>query len=293
MSEKKTPGGILVRKVQFEFPEDFAPHWNPAKPVLSQILNGASLLPAYFEPYLVDSIRKALPYITDPALRAEAEGFMGQESQHFIQHRRFNKVLLAKGYEDARAYERQLERDYEELARTRSLQFHIAYATGFETLALALAPTLIALREYLFKDADPAISSFWLWHMVEEIEHKKVAFSIYQHLYGGYWYRVYGLVYVLLHLIWKARPAYIILLKADGLWGKWRTRWAIKKIAFRFFALLMPRLIKHALPGHDPVKVADPAWMREWVALYDQGEKGLLKLDTTKIHLSPAAMLPT
>jgi hypothetical protein len=32
LSDKKTLNGILVRKVQFEFPEDFEPHGNPAKP---------------------------------------------------------------------------------------------------------------------------------------------------------------------------------------------------------------------------------------------------------------------
>ena len=37
MSDKKTDKGILVRKVQFEFPENFNPYWNPAKPVLSQL----------------------------------------------------------------------------------------------------------------------------------------------------------------------------------------------------------------------------------------------------------------
>jgi len=158
MSEKKTPGGILVRKARFEFLEDFTPHWNPAKPVLSQVFNGLSLLPAYFEPHLVDSIRQALPQITDPALRTEVEGFMGQESQHFIQHRRFNKGVLATGNEDLHAYDRQLEQDYEELGRTH---------------------------------------------------------------------------------------------------------WALKKNALRFFALLLPHLLKHALPGHDPAQVADPAWMQE------------------------------
>jgi len=32
--------------------------------------------------------------------------------------------------------------------------------------------------------------------------------------------------------------------------------------------------------------------MQEWVALYDQGTPGLLKLDTTKPQLSPAGMPP-
>jgi len=32
MSAKKTAQGIEVRKVPFEFPPDFRPHWHPADP---------------------------------------------------------------------------------------------------------------------------------------------------------------------------------------------------------------------------------------------------------------------
>lgn len=49
MSSKKSLQGIVVRKIQFEFPEDFAAHWNPAKPEFSQLANGAS-------PYMEDSL---------------------------------------------------------------------------------------------------------------------------------------------------------------------------------------------------------------------------------------------
>jgi hypothetical protein len=35
MSAKKTAQGIEVRKVPFEFPPDFRPHWHPADPAWS------------------------------------------------------------------------------------------------------------------------------------------------------------------------------------------------------------------------------------------------------------------
>lgn len=58
MSDKKTAQGILVRKVQFEFPSDFQAHWNPDDPALSQLINGTSLLLPYMEPFISDSIRE-------------------------------------------------------------------------------------------------------------------------------------------------------------------------------------------------------------------------------------------
>jgi predicted metal-dependent hydrolase len=290
-NEKKTPQGIVVRKVQFEFPEDFEPHWNPTKPELSQLANGASLLLPYMEPFIINAIRKAAKHITDPALLAEARAWMGQESQHFKQHRRFNEALIAKGYPQLREREQQIEKEYQELDN-RSLKYQVAYTAGFEVMALAIAHTLIAQREYFFSEADPNVSSMWLWHLVEEIEHKNLAFEVYQHLYGGHWYRAYGLFCALIHLVGLIRPSYIILLKADGLWGKWKTRWAIKKLAFRLFMSFLPRALRYALPGHHPSQVADPAWMQAWVALYDKGEHRLTRLDTTKMQLSPEAMLP-
>jgi hypothetical protein len=88
------------------------------------------------------------------------------------------------------------------------------------------------------------------------------------------------------------RNSYILFLKADGLWGKWKTRRAIEKIAFRLFVSFLPRTLRYALPGRHPSDVANPEWMPDWVALYDTGEQGLTKLDRTKMPLSPVEMLP-
>jgi predicted metal-dependent hydrolase len=57
MSEEKIPQEILVCKVEFEFPEDFKAYWNPAKPVFSQLANGAFLLFPHMEPIIIDGIR--------------------------------------------------------------------------------------------------------------------------------------------------------------------------------------------------------------------------------------------
>jgi predicted metal-dependent hydrolase len=52
MSAKKTAQGIEVRKVPFEFPPDFQPHWHTTDPALSQLINGTSILLPYMEPSL-------------------------------------------------------------------------------------------------------------------------------------------------------------------------------------------------------------------------------------------------
>src|SRR5690349_1418702 len=97
MPAQKTPGGILVRRISFSYPDDLKAHWHPGKPEWSQIVNASSLLMPYLEPYLIEAIRDAIPKITDEKLAEEARGYMGQEAHHYKQHRRFNELLLAEG----------------------------------------------------------------------------------------------------------------------------------------------------------------------------------------------------
>ncbi len=296
MNPRKSPQGLLVRKLPFQFPEEFDPHWNPLRPELSHMINSASVFLPYMEPFIIDTVREAAEQLTDPDFSKEVRAWIGQESQHFRQHGRYNEVLIAKGYPGLREREAQIDRDYDAL-RKRPLKFRLAYTAGFETMALFIGHMGLRQREYFFRGADPNVSALWLWHLVEEIEHKNVAFEVYQRLYGDYGYRLYGLFAALLHLLGMVRGTYIHLLQTDGLWGTWKTRWAIKKIAARFFAYLLPRLLLYdAMPWHDPSRIPDPAWMKQWVAMFDEGDHGLDRVDTSRIERSapvPAAAVST
>jgi len=280
---------IRVRRMSFEYPGDLTAHWNPSRPEWSQVVNAASLLMPYLEPFLIEAIREAIPRL-EGALREEAKAYVGQEAHHYRQHRRFNELLLARGYEGLRAYERTLEADYARLAK-RSLAFRLAYAAGFETMALALGHVLVAGRVHWFAGADPAVSSLVLWHFVEELEHKRAAFDVYQAVVGRWPLRVAGLAYAMWHTLRRTRQAYVALLRVDGRWGRLRTRLALKGVMARLFAGMAPVLLESLSPWHDPARVADPPWMREWIALFERGETGLARLDTQRMHLMPAAMV--
>ena len=281
---------LHVRKVQFSYPDDLAPHWNARRPEWSQVVNASSLLMPYLEPFLIDAIREAIPTLADPDLQAEAKSYLGQEAHHYKQHRRFNDLLLARGYASLRAYEETLAADYAAL-RARPLAFRLAYAAGFETMALAIGHMLVRHRAFFFKDADPNVSSLVLWHFVEEVEHKRAAFDVYEAVVGSYAQRVAGLAYAMWHTLRRTRQAYVALLAEDGLWGRFRTRVALKLLMLRIAAACGPRLLESLLPWHDPGRVVDPPWIREWVDLYERGEPGLTRLDTRRIHLTPAALV--
>lgn len=284
----RTPSPLTVRKIPFEFSDDLAPHWNPAKPEWSQMVNGASLAMPYLEPYLIRAVRAGLASIDDPALLAEARDYCAQEGQHYRQHKRFNELLVKAGYKELPEQEARMQRTFDRFFERRSLRFHLAYAAGFETMALSVGHWLVNDREYLFADSDSRVASLVLWHFVEEIEHKNSAFDVYQHVYGNYPTRIFGLFYASFHVMALARRAYRAMLIRDGLWWKPSSRIQLWKEVGRFLGQVLPHMLTCCTPNHNPRDIADPAWVDRWKEKYSQLNGRLPLLDTKAMTADPS-----
>ena len=282
---------ITVRRMHFPWAQPLQAWWNPARPEFSQIVNAASLAMPYLEPYLIATMKKARLEITDAVLAADVDGYIGQESSHFRQHQQFNRRLAALGYQSIPALEARLKADYQRFAEQRSFRFNLAYAEGFEAMALTIGHMLVEERKALFGNADPAVSSLVLWHFVEEIEHKTVTYDVLEALGGNYLWRVWGLLFATVHVMARTRQGYKALLVEDGLWYRPSSRLAVYAVLLRIFRRLLPRLLRVMRPGYDPREVPDPEWATRWRQLHDGGEAGLGQLDTRQIDaLSPEVM---
>ena len=244
------------------------------------MVNGASLAMPFLEPYLIKTMRKASEVIRSEALQQEVNLYMGQEGQHFQQHRKFNDILLASGYKELVDIEAEMKSEFDHFDKNRSLKFNLAYACGFETMALGIGHWLVRDRAFLFAGSDTRVASLILWHFVEEVEHKNVAFDAYQAVCGNYFYRVYGTIFSTLHVMKFSRRAYKAMLKRDGLWGSIRSRWNLLKLIMRFGFNMLPATVSACLPGHHPSAVKDPQWCRDWIESYNNGDSQLAVLDT-------------
>lgn len=274
---------LTVRRIPFEFPDDIRAYWNADKPEWSHMVNGASLTMPHLEPYLIAGVRQGLREIEDPALRAVAKDYCGQEGQHFRQHRRFNDLLIAAGYDELPKLEQYMADSFAGFLKNKSLAFHLTYAAGFESMALAVGHWLINDREFLFGGADTRVASLILWHFVEEIEHKNAALDVYNAVVGKYFYRVYGLLYASFHIMFHSRRAYRSMLKADGLWYDPRSRFRLWRMVGRFLRLVLPHMVVCAVPGHDPRRIADPAWATQWITAFRKGAPQVPLLDTSAL----------
>jgi len=284
-----------IRKMQFSFPIEKGAHWNVQRPEFSQIVNAASLAMPYLEPYLIRTMAKVRAQIDDPVLVKELNSYIAQETTHYRQHKQFNDTVAACGYTSVAPFEEVLKRDYAGFGEKRSLKFNLAYAEGFESMALAIGHMLVEDREHLFGDADPAVASLILWHFVEEIEHKNVAFDVFHAAGGTYAWRMFGLIFATAHIFLRTGQGYRALLKEDGLWRNWRSRWQLAKDLGRIFRKLTPKILRIVNPAYHPSKVRDPEWVTAWWALYGDtpAEMGaqLGRLDTSRLEEPTPALV--
>lgn len=260
---------IIARRIPFDFPDDIPPHWIPGRPELSQMVNGASLTMPYLEPFLIRSIREALPRIADPRLRADAEAFIAQEGQHFRAHRRYND-LLKRRYPELERIEADMEASYARLSK-QPFARRLAYTAGFESMTLGLTRWLIGQRRRLFAAADPRVTSFVLWHMVEEAEHKTVAFDVFQAIEGGYFTRALGVLHGSLDVMRFSMRGYKALLRRDGLWRDLRSRLKLAWQLAQFLRHVTPSVLHALLPWHDPRATREHEWALEWMRRYSEG----------------------
>jgi len=271
MTNKITERTPIPRDVPFAFPDDIDPQWIPNRPELAAMFNGASLTMPYLEPFLIRTMVEALRSINDPHVAETVRAFNAQEGAHYKTHRRFNELLKAKRYPELAEIEAQMENSYAKLNK-RSMRRRLAYTAGFEAMTLGVTKWLIEERTNLFKHADARVASFVLWHMVEETEHKCVAYDAYQSLFKtsftNYVARAAGVFHGSLDVMRFSRRAYIKVLKREGLWRSFGARLTLYKELAVFAYHVGPYLFRAALPGHNPRSEKDPDWVIEWLDGY-------------------------
>ena len=272
------------RRIPFEFPDDLDPQWKPGDPEFSAMVNGASLVMPYLEPFLIRTMREALPQVTNADVAESGRAFNLQEQHHYQAHRRYNELLKRSRYPELAAIETDMAASYARLAK-RSLRARMAYTAGFEAMTLGITHWLVDYRQPLFGGADSRVASFVLWHFVEECEHKCVAHDVYEALYGrglsAYFTRVVGVLHGSLDVMWYSMRGYRAILKHEGLWFRLSSRLRLARRLASFVRHVVPSLARALMPSHDPREDRNPQWVDDWLAGYAAApDAGVPLLDT-------------
>jgi uncharacterized protein len=177
--------------MRFDVPEqaEFHPLYIAGLAGPSYQMTGLGLYVALLEPFIVKSLRRVLGQVTDAALQEDVDRFCRQEAQHYQQHERFNALVLGHGYPGLEARVQVLRDDFARYLERESDKFRVGFVEGFEANTTQGALFLIRSGILDHPATHPRFGELFKWHMLEEIEHRNVAFDIYQHLYGDYLYR--------------------------------------------------------------------------------------------------------
>jgi predicted metal-dependent hydrolase len=135
------------------------------------------------EDFFVKSVRHFRDRITDPELKRQVAGFIGQEAVHGREHRVFNDRLDDLGYGTKRA-ERLTKWGLAARWKVMSPTSNLAMTAALEHYTATLAELLLTNEEVRGYFGDPNVEHLFVWHALEESEHKSVAFDVYKAVGG-------------------------------------------------------------------------------------------------------------
>ena len=175
---------ITVRRPGLEYPDAALPKYFVADDIVRSHI--AAMLSAVFpegEDFFVRSVRNYRDQISDPELKEQVKGFIGQEALHGREHRAFNERLQDLGY-PTRFTDRRVKDGLALLGRVAPKRTQLAVTAGLEHYTATLAEALLREEGALAEFDSPEIRTLFSWHALEETEHKSVAFDVFQQVCG-------------------------------------------------------------------------------------------------------------
>lgn len=168
--------GIPPRHLTFRIPD--APRYflagNATATTLIAVLSG------FFPPgerFFMESVRHFRKQVDDPQLKAAIAGFMGQEAIHGREHERLNEMFREQGI-NTDIPERAVKIALKALEQFSPRQ-QLACTTFMEHFTALLGEKLLT-NEQFQQQGHGEMLQLWLWHALEELEHKAVAYDVYQ-----------------------------------------------------------------------------------------------------------------
>src|SRR4051812_20203803 len=176
---------VPTRRISFEeslqgLPKHFAADGDL---ILSHVAASLSAVFPDGEDFFVRSVRNFRDQITDAELKRQVAGFIGQEAMHGREHRTFNDRLDELGY-PTKKVERFTKKGLEIRERIMSPKSNLAATAALEHFTATLAELVLSSQETRDLFGHDEVRNLFLWHALEESEHKAVAFDVYKAVGG-------------------------------------------------------------------------------------------------------------
>lgn len=263
---------IIPRKdLDFQF-EQVPRHWFGGDPFKTRFFDALSLLFPEGEKFFIECVRDYRDQVADPQAQAEIRDFIMQEGQHGMVHMQYNNRLKNQGIEVDQILSRQVDilKGYR---RRTPRWFTLSLTVAAEHMTAIMAHSFMT-RSDIFNESDPRMRALYVWHGVEEIEHKGVAFDVLTKVAkANYFQRIAGLLWESLLFPMHTFLIMNYMLKVDGVKQRWKV-W-LKGLWWLYgprglYVRLMPHYLAYYLPGFHPWRFGQTRTMQTWLDAYQR-----------------------
>lgn len=253
-AQAKIKASFPVRRMDFEF-NDVPRYWFHDDPFLTHFLSNLSSLFPEGEFFFVTSMRNVRDQIADPVMQKEVSAFIGQEAMHSKEHKVFNDYATAQGI-DVDYFHRRVGKLLKLGHKILSHKQQVAVTCALEHFTATVASQLMKRTDWNERMNDPTMRKMWLWHAIEESEHKSVCFDAYQQLYkNAYGTRAGAMVIAMVILAAVVADQQVRLMKQDGQLFNFKS-WATGLTGLfgrkGFITQVIPELFDYFRPGFHP-----------------------------------------
>ena len=152
--------------------------------ITSHFIAALSALFPEGENFFIRSVKHYRDRITDPVLKEQVSGFIGQEVVHGREHGAFNNHLATLGYPALRV-DALVRKGMQFRSRRVAPIANLASTAALEHFTATLAELVMTSEQTRDAMGHEAVRDLFLWHSLEESEHKAVAFDVYRAVGGG------------------------------------------------------------------------------------------------------------
>jgi predicted metal-dependent hydrolase len=192
ISDYVSTGPMPIRHVNFNFKaQDIDDKFYMQREWATAYFYALSIFLTYGEELVIETARYHRDFITDPVLKQRISALIGQEALHSKYHNEYNDALQDRSY-PVRLYRFLAEQVFEYGFFKFPQPLKLSMMAGIEHFTAVVAEYMMKHEDHFYYTEDARSRGLWMWHMLEESEHKDVAYDVYQTLNGDYLLRISG-----------------------------------------------------------------------------------------------------
>jgi predicted metal-dependent hydrolase len=272
-AETKAADIIKPRRMVFDMSQLQTKYFFRGNPILSTLMYAMSASFPDGERFFIDSVRHYKKDIEDPVLLAQIRGFIGQEAHHSQIHEDFNARAETLGMAMEKIQKR-FKKRIDTARRRLDPGRQLAITAALEHVTATLAQwTLENPEAGMGGNNQSPLREMLIWHAMEEIEHKAVAFDVYRATVNKEKERIV-VAKIVFRMFWIQNAiAQLILLWRDRkipslqhIREAWHFMWG--KGGFRRWSA--PEFKRYLKPGFHPNDIDQSHLIEQWHENYPE-----------------------